>query len=182
MAAHRFQAVRQLGGFTFQKFTSGRRAEKQLAHLDAGTHAARRRAQLAGACIQAVGVGGIAGAAGNRGIRHRGDGGQGFASETHGADAFQVFQRADLGGGMATQRQGQLFEWNAAAIVFHEDLADAAGHQLDGDLAGTGVQGVVHQFAHDRGRALDHLTGSDLTDQFVGQLADGAARTHLTGS
>jgi hypothetical protein len=82
---------------------------------------------------------------------------------------------------VAAQRQGQLFERNAAAIVFHQDLADAAGHQLDGDLAGARVQGVIDQFAHDRGRTLDHLAGGNLADQLVGQLADVAARARLTG-
>jgi hypothetical protein len=41
---------------------------------------------------------------------------------------------------------------------------------------------VIDQFAHDRGRALDHLAGGNLADQLVGQLADvcgeGAARPH----
>ena len=41
---------------------------------------------------------------------------------------------------------------------------------------GAGVERVVDQLAHHRGRALDHLAGGDLADQFVGQFADGAAR------
>jgi hypothetical protein len=41
---------------------------------------------------------------------------------------------------------------------------------------GAGVQRVVHQLAHHRGRALHHLAGGDLADQFVGQFADRAAR------
>ena len=43
-------------------------------------------------------------------------------------------------------------------------------------LRGAGVERVVHQLAHHRGRALHHLAGGDLADQFVRQLADGAAR------
>ena len=43
------------------------------------------------------------------------------------------------------------------------------------DLRGAGVERVVDQLAHHRGRALDHLAGGDLADQLVGQFADGAA-------
>ena len=40
---------------------------------------------------------------------------------------------------------------------------------------GAGVERVVDQLAHHRGRPLDHLAGGDLADQFVGQVADRAA-------
>ena len=63
---------------------------------------------------------------------------------------------------------------DAAAIVFDDDAAHAARHQRPGS-AGAGVQGVVHQLAHHRGGALDHLAGGDLADQFIGQFADRAA-------
>ena len=39
-----------------------------------------------------------------------------------------------------------------------------------------GVERVVHQLAHDRGRALHHLAGGNLAHQRIGQLTDGAAR------
>ena len=48
-----------------------------------------------------------------------------------------------------------------------------------GDLAGAGVQRVVDQLAHHRGRALDHLAGGDLADQLVGQFAYHATRLGL---
>ncbi len=64
---------------------------------------------------------------------------------------------------------------NAAAVVFHADQAHPTRQQAYGDLAGTGIQGVVHQFAHHRGGALYHLASGNLADQFIGQVLDGAA-------
>ena len=87
---------------------------------------------------------------------------------------LQVVQRADLARGVSLQGQGQLGHGDAAAIVFDQDLAHAAAHQLDGDLGGARVQRVVDQLAHHGGRALDHLAGRDLADQFIGQGLDGA--------
>ena len=54
--------------------------------------------------------------------------------------------------------------------------AHAAGQQPHRDLRGAGVERVVDQLAHHRGRALDHLAGGDLADQLAGQFADRAAR------
>ena len=77
---------------------------------------------------------------------------------------------------MAFERQRQLFERDADAVVFDRDAAHAAGHQLQLDLAGAGVDRVVNQLAHHRSRAFNHLTGGDLADQFIGEFADAATR------
>ncbi len=70
--------------------------------------------------------------------------------------------------------QGQFAVGDAVAVVLDDEAADAAGDQLELDLAGAGVQRVVHQFAHDGGRAFDDLAGGDLGDQFIGEFADRA--------
>ncbi|MPN13176.1 hypothetical protein SDC9_160496 [bioreactor metagenome] len=84
-------------------------------------------------------------------------------------------QIGDLAGGMAAQRHRQFFGRNADAVVLHRDQAHAPGQQPHGDLRGSGIQRVVHQFAHGRGGALHHFSGGNLTDQFVRKIADGAA-------
>ncbi len=61
------------------------------------------------------------------------------------------------------------------AVVFDDDGAHAAASEAHGDLGGTGVERVVDQLAHHRGRALDDLAGGDLAHQFVRQFADRAA-------
>ena len=80
--------------------------------------------------------------------------------------------------GVARQRERQPVPGNAQAVVLDHDGAHAAGGQANVDLRGAGIERVVHQLAHHGGRALDHLAGGDLADQFVGQLADRAARGH----
>ena len=75
---------------------------------------------------------------------------------------------------MALERQRELGDRDATAVVFHDDGAHAAGHQLHLDVLRAGVQRVVHQLAHDRSRALDDLASGDLADQLVGQFADDA--------
>jgi hypothetical protein len=167
--------MRQLGGLGFQELAPRRRAEEQLAHLDAGALAAGGRLQLAAAGVQPTGLGRIDRAADDGGFGHRGDGGQRLAAEAHGGHAFELGQRADLAGGVALEGQRQLLGRDAAAVVLDHDGPDAAGHQPHGDLVGARIQRVVHQLAHHRGRALHHLAGGDLADQFVGQFSDGAA-------
>ena len=76
---------------------------------------------------------------------------------------------------MSAQGQRQLRAGNAKAVVFDHDAANAAAHQLHRHFRGTGVQRVVDQLTHHRGRALHHFPGGDLTDEFVGQFADGLA-------
>ena len=175
MAAHRFQRMGQLGAVALQELAAGWRVEEQLTHFHAGAHGAGGRAQLAGAGIQPQRMRRAGRAAEQRHIGHRGDGGQRLPAKAHGADRFQVVQRADLAGGMAAQCQRQLGRLDADAVVFHHDAAHAAGHQLDVDLRGAGIQRVVHQLAHHGSRALHHLAGGDLAHQLVGQLADRAA-------
>jgi hypothetical protein len=61
-----------------------------------------------------------------------------------------------------------------ATVVFDADQPHATGAQTHLNLAGTGIECVVQQLAQHRCGALDHLASGDLTDQFVGKLADGA--------
>ena len=63
---------------------------------------------------------------------------------------------------------------DARAVVLHADEPHTATGQAHHDIRGTGVQGVVHQFAHHRSRSFDHFPRSDLADQLVGQFENGA--------
>ena len=175
VAAHRVECMRQLGGVGLQELAPRRRAEEQLLHFHRGAHGAGRGLQLAAARVQPRGVRGAGGAAGDGQVRDGGDGGQRLAAEAHRRHRLQLGQRHDLAGGVALQRQRQLGGGDAAAVVFHHDAAHAAGGQPQRDVRGAGVECVVDQFAHHRGRAFHHLAGGDLAHQRVGQLADGAA-------
>ena len=175
VAAHGFDAMGQLGGVGFEEFAPRRGAVKKLLHLHRGAGCAGDGAQLAGAPVQHESVC-VCGAREDGAIGNRVDGGQRLAPKTHGGHGFQVFQAADLAGGVALESDGQLRRRNAHAVVFHRYQPHAAGQQPHRDLVRLRVQRVVHQFAHHRGRAFHHLTGRNLADQRVGQFTDGAAR------
>jgi hypothetical protein len=54
---------------------------------------------------------------------------------------------------------------DAGTVVLDHDAAHAAGHQPHRHRRGAGIERVVDEFAHHRGRALDDLAGGDLADQ-----------------
>ena len=56
MAAHRLQAMRELGGIGLEELAPRRRGIEQLAHLDGGAMGARGWRQLAGAPVQHPGM------------------------------------------------------------------------------------------------------------------------------
>ena len=176
MAAHGFNAVGQLGRIRLEEFAARRGGEEQFLDFYRRALIAGRRAQLATAGIEQKGGLLPSRAREDGGLRHRGNSGQRFATETHGGHGFQVMQVGNLAGGVAAQGHGQLVTRYAAAIVFHRNQAHATGQQAHGDLAGAGVQRVVHQLAHGRGGAFHHLASGDLADQLIGQVTNGPAR------
>ena len=60
------------------------------------------------------------------------------------------------------------------AVVGDADQPAPAGLDLDADAGGSGVQGVLQKFFHDRGRPVHHLAGGDLVGNLVGKYADAA--------
>ncbi len=172
VSAHRFQAVRELGGVGFQKLAARRCAEKQLAHLDRGAHVARDRANLSTARVKQVGAVRMPRARCKCEFGHRGRRGQRLAAKPQRCNRFELGQRGDLAGGMAQQRQRQLLARNAAAVVGHRQQPHAAGGQSHRDVARSGIQRIVEQLAQHGRRPLDHLAGRDLADQLLGQRPD----------
>ncbi len=63
---------------------------------------------------------------------------------------------------MARERQHGVLGRHARAVVDDRDVADAAAGEADLDVARAGVERVLHQLLHHRGRALDDLAGRDL--------------------
>ena len=175
VAAHGFDAVGQLGGVGFEEFAPRRGAVKKFFHLHRGAGCAGDGSQLAGAPVQHESVR-VGGARKDGAIGNRVDGGQRLAPKTHGGHGLQVFQAANLAGGVALKRNRQLRRRNTHAVVLYRNQPHAPGQKPHRDLARMRVQRVVHQFAHHRGWAFHHLTGRNLADQRVGQFTDGAAR------
>ncbi len=102
----------------------------------------------------------------------RGDRRQRLAAETERGNGLQVIERGDLAGGVARHGQRQLVGSHADAIVADADQADAALFQVDVDAPRTGIERVLDQLLDHGRRPLDHLAGSDLVDEGVGELLD----------
>jgi hypothetical protein len=105
---------------------------------------------------------------------HRGDGGQRLAAKSQRGNGEQVVGGAQLGGGVALEGQQGVVAVHAVAVVGDADQPAPARLDLDADAAGAGVQGVLQQFFHHRGRPVHHLAGGDLVGNLVGKNADAA--------
>ena len=93
--------------------------------------------------------------------RHRGNGGQSFASKAQRFDGGQILLGAQLTGGMAQKRRLYILGGNAAAVVCHPQIGHTTILDLHRHLLCTGIHGVFHQLFGSRGRTLHHLTGGD---------------------
>ena len=81
---------------------------------------------------------------------------------------MQVFQRGNLAGGVACQRQRQVGLVHATTVVADADQFAAAVLQFDLDVAGTGIETVFQNLFQCRSRTFHHFAGGDLVDQVIG--------------
>ncbi len=103
---------------------------------------------------------------------------QGLAAEAQGPDRRQV-AAGKLRGGVALDGEVQVVRRHAAAVIDHADQPAAAGLHGDLDGPGTGIDGVLDQLLHGRGRALDDFAGRDAVDEDGIEAPDGQ---HCRGS
>ncbi len=97
---------------------------------------------------------------------------QRLAAEAQGGDGVEILVARQLRGGVTLERERQLVRAHAVTVVDHAHQRGAAVAQVHRDRARVGVERVLHQLLHRRGRPLDHLAGGDLVDERVGQPAD----------
>ena len=154
-----------LGGHRLEEFTSRRYIAEKVAHgyrrpLGSGLALPNRHLPLLDADI---GTRRFAGGAGQDvHLRHRGNAGQGFPAETERGNRLQIYQVDYLARGVALKRQFHLVRRYAGAVVHDPYEAGATAPNLDGYLARPGIERVLHQLLHRRGRPFHHLAGSDL--------------------
>jgi hypothetical protein len=74
-----------------------------------------------------------------------------------------------------------LVAWRSSAstVIANLDQDLAAVFQLDPDVFGAAVEGVLHQFFHDRGWALHYLARGDLVGNSVGQNCNAASHEEI---
>jgi hypothetical protein len=166
-------AVGEFGAFGLEKFAAGRGVVIEVAHFDDGAGHQRRRFRLgtrfafsfqAWLAPRSRLVIGQASDGGDRGQR--------LAAKAEGADAFEVVERGNFGGGMAGQGQRQLILGDAAAVVGDADQLDAAFFQMHLDGLAAGVEAVFEQFLEHGGGSFDHFASGNLADQQVGEAGD----------
>ena len=182
--------VCQLGLLGFQKLAARRGVEKQVADSNrrADWHTSRVRTQHGSAddldqrsCL----LGGCATLAGSarleRQPRHRRDRGQRLAAKAERRNRQQIVRTAQLRGGMAFKRQQRVVPHHAVPVVGDADQLAAARLHIDADARGAGVERVFEQLLDHRGRAFDHLTGSDLVRDLVGENVNAAHPSIVEG-
>ena len=102
-----------------------------------------------------------------------GDGGQGFASETHGMEVEEVAGASDFRCGMPLEGESRIGRRHAATVV--DDLYHGPSGVQHDDMhfVGSCVERVLDEFLHDRRRPLDDLSGGNLVgDRIWEQLYD----------
>ena len=104
--------------------------------------------------------------------RYGGDTRQGLAAEAQRHDRLEVFEARYLAGGVPRQSQLEFMLRDAAAIVADADKLRAARFDFDTYLTRTGIEAVLDEFLHHRGRAFDHLACGDLVDKVAWELLD----------
>ncbi|VFT25795.1 Uncharacterised protein [Pseudomonas aeruginosa] len=177
-----FLQMVELGLLGAQELAPRRGVEEQVANLDAGPHRVRRRLyprlHVTALGFHLPGFAGVGGTRGHGQARYRTDRGQRLATEAEAHHPLQVFQLADLAGGVASQGQRQVVGGDAATVVAHSQQLDAALLDLHINAPGTGVKAVFQEFLGHRGGTLDHLTGGDLVRQPRTQQLDTRCFTH----
>src|SRR5262249_191091 len=104
--------------------------------------------------------------------RHRADRGEGLAAEAERANVEEVVA-GELRGGVALDRECEVFLRHAAAVVADADQSPAAAVRHDLDAGGAGVERILDQLLDHAGRALDPVGRGDAVEDAFGQLTDG---------
>ena len=106
-ALDHFLQVIEFGFFSLEELASRRGIEKQVAHFHRGAHRMGRwldpRGHVAAFGLDLPGLVGIPGAGCQGQARHGTDGGQGLAAEPQAHHLLEIFQVADLAGGVTGQ-------------------------------------------------------------------------------
>ena len=153
-----------LAGVLFEELHAGRSVVEQILHPDGGAHGTGAR--LTGELFPALdavhrGKFVLLSAGGQLHPGHTGNGGQCLAAEAQCMDADKVVRRLDLAGGVSDESSGNVFGFNAGAVVADLDQLHTAGLNAHGDLAGTRVDGVFQQLLDNGRRTFNYLTGCD---------------------
>ena len=101
-------------------------------------------------------------------LRHGSYRGQRLAAKTHGVQVEEVVGLSYFRSGMPLEREAGIGGRHALPVVYHLNRGAPGIHHDDIDMAGTGIEGILHQFLHHRSRPLYHLAGCYLIGYRIG--------------
>ncbi len=104
--------------------------------------------------------------------RHGSDRGQGLAPEAERRDGEKIAVR-ELRGGVALDREFEILGAHAAPVVDDPDQPAPSRRDGDRNRAGAGIERVLDELLHGRGRTLDHFARRDAVDEDGIEAADG---------
>ncbi|VVE59435.1 hypothetical protein PTE30175_05467 [Pandoraea terrae] len=181
-AADDVHAVAELGLFGLQELAPRGRIEIQVPYVDRGADGTGGGRDRPGIAVDRGGVRGVRMTARQGELGDRGDGRERFAAKAEREHRFELFETADLAGGVTRERKRQLFGRHAAAVVGDGDAAYTAFFELDLEGARAGVERVLEQFLDDGRGPFHDFPGRDLADQLVRKDTDLAARRRRGGA
>ena len=113
--------------------------------------------------------------------RRRRDARERLAPKAVAAQPLRLLQRAQLGGGVPLEGQGQLRSRDPAAVVAHPDQRQPRPLHRHRDPRRPGVERVLQQLLHHRSGPLDHLPCRDLGGHPLRQPPDRRPRCAAHG-
>ena len=169
-AAHHLVNVAELGLFGAHKFAPRRGVVEQIEDFQGGADRMRRRLHrhrlIAAFGIRLPGFLLFRRARGERQTRHRADTGQRFAAKTEADNGFEIVERGDFAGRVASQGQRQLVFFDAAAVIANANELRAAAFDININSRGARIKAVFNQLFHHRRGPFHHFAGGNL----VGEL------------
>ena len=167
--------VAEFGGIRLEELPPGGYIVKEVLHLEVTAYGTCRRLltdHLRRSYLQPCTHFVVGPARQQFHLGHCCDGGQGLTTEAHRVKGEEVVGLTDLRCGVTLERESGIRLRHALAVV--DDLDGRASGINDDHMDGRrpGINGVLHQFLHHRGRALDHLTSRYLVGYAVGKKMD----------
>ena len=114
--------------------------------------------------------------------RDRRDARQRLAPEPEGPDAVEILHGQDFACRVPLEGYGDILRTDAGTVVGDPDRLLAAAPQVDRDVRGARVDGVLQQLLHDGRGPLDDLAGGDLRCNLLGKHGDPSAQFHPSHS
>ncbi len=171
----RFRNMLEFNGVVLQELTTRRDIEEKVFRRDAGSNGARRFFSLAQLAAVAAEFGGdvvlnrsaLDGCVGNGR-----NGGQSLAPKAHRLQRKEVVGGLKFGRGVPRKGRSEVLGVHAASVVDDLDGRSARVLNEHRHLRSPRIQGVLHQFLHNRCRALDDLAGGNLIGDLLGEVVN----------